>query len=399
MKHSSLNFINKTIVFTITLLLVAIAINMFFTPQNHIADALNATTSKEIRKLDFIDQNIAGMNYEYDTATTRNRTKTAYDFAGNSYTIIECTPIGYMIMCDASATMVEYSGTSPSPYSNYDSALYYVGPTFYYAYIDGKYLHTITGDELVVETSNSKSTLSNLATISTELHNEITANSNTAALNYINNGIQSRIEVIQLYNLQWRMVNNSAFFSTKMNQTQMGYLAGGYCGYIAANLLVGYYDTFVKECMNDNYMSGSGINRHFTGSGLTQEIFSYSNGNNSSTSTTIRQAMNKYFKAHNYDVGSYDMITPFFNGTTLKNLIENNTPSILFGDLGNATTPSNQNGPEGGNHAVVIYGYKDGGVTGTLYSFMAHFGWSGYSQSTINCFSYSVFGSMYRITT
>ena len=87
----------------------------------------------------------------------------------------------------------------------------------------------------------------------------------------------------------------------------------------------------------------------------------------------------------------------------MDRLIDKNTPSILFGDLGNATRPINNNadaeiGQKGGNHAVVIYGYKKGGTGGALYSFLAHYGWSNYSMSTINYKSYSVFGSMYRIS-
>ena len=168
-------------------------------------------------------------------------------------------------------------------------------------------------------------------------------------------------------------------------------------------MLIGYYDTFIRDCMDDGwlYMSGTGVNRHFTGYGLVDRLFGFGNGKTSSTSTTIREAMNAYFKYYGYKLGSYDMITPFFSGTTLKNLIDKNTPSILFGDLGNATRPNGSSaeiGPEGGNHAVVVYGYKKGGTGGALYSFLAHYGWSNYSMSTINYKSYSVFGSMYRIS-
>lgn len=95
---------------------------------------------------------------------------------------------------------------------------------------------------------------------------------------------------------------------------QIGYKSGGYCGYIAASMLLGYYDTFVRECMDDNwnFMSGTGTLRHFTGYGMVDKLFSFGDGSTSTTSTTIRIAMNAYFKYYGYNLGSYDMITPFF---------------------------------------------------------------------------------------
>lgn len=396
------NFIcdhKKLLMLFAIILLLATCTSFYLYPVSNLARA-QESSSIQLRKFEFIDKNIEGMNLEYGAHVFRNRTKLLQDFAGNTYTLIECHPSGYMIMCDASATMVEYSASSPSPYSKFNSNLYYAGPTYYYVLSNGKYMHTVTGETLPMEINRSSS--SNLISICDTMHSDLVSNSDADALNYINNGIATRTVGVSFYNTTWTCINNSAFFRYKTSWDQMGYLEGGYCGYIAAAMLIGYYDTFVRDCMDDGwlYMSGTGINRHFTGSGLTDRLFSHSpSGNSSSTSTTIRQTMNNYFSWYGYNLGSYDMITPFFSGTTLKNLIDNNTPSILFGDLGNATTPDGNIGPEGGNHAVVIYGYKSGGIGGALYSFLAHFGWEGYSVSTINYTSYSVFGSMYRITT
>lgn len=377
--------------------------------SNNVAQAANLST-KEERLMYFLDRNIEGMNSEYDSASVRSNTKTLYDFAGNTYTLIECEPTGYMIMCDDSATMVEYAGSSPSPYLGLTDNLFYGGPSYFYVYENGTYRHTVT-DEIFeynpgIQTfSNSEESTDYVAQACDEMHNDLVSDANQAALNFIETGIMPRKEIIGLYGETWTCVNNMAFFAGKTTSTKIGYKPGGYCGYIAAAMLIGYYDTFIRDCMDDGwlYMSGTGINRHFTGYGLVDRLFGFGNGNNSSTSTTIRQAMNAYFKYYGYNLGSYDMITPFFSGTTLKNLIDKNTPSILFGDLGNATRPINNNadaeiGQKGGNHAVVIYGYKKGGTGGALYSFLAHYGWSNYSMSTINYKSYSVFGSMYRIS-
>ena len=384
----------------LVLCVMLVAVVMFavlLTPQTLSVAQAETISSRESRLSFYLDENVNGMNLEYETNVSRCATKTLQDFAGNTYTLIECSPTGYMIMCDDSATMVEYSSVSPSPYAGLTNELFYAGPSYFYVYQNGVYVHTITGEILDIGTSTARNTA--LSSVCAEMHQSLVNNANQAALNYINSGTQMRTEVVTLYGTNWTCVNNSAFFRNKTSTTQIGYMNGGYCGYIAAGLLIGYYDTFVRECMPDSYMTGSGVNRHFTGSGLTNELYGCrpSGSSNSTTSTVIRKTLNKYYKNHGYNMGSYDMITPFFSGTTLKNLVEDNTPSILFGDLGPATSPSGSTSGDGGNHAVVIYGYKDGGTGGALYSFLVHYGWSNYSMATVNFLSYSVFGSMYRV--
>jgi len=361
------------------------------------------SSAKDIRKLQFLDKHVEGMGLDYKVSVQRSELKTLYDFAGNTYTLVECEPTGYMILCDDSATMVEYSGKSPSPYYGFAENLYYGGPTFFYVLQGDTLIHTVTGLQLkysdVAMPAEKSSTL---------MHEDLTREKNENALKFIENGIKLDTETVPIYGHNWTVVNNASFFRNKTTYTQMGYVSGGYCGYIAANLLVGYYDTFHTSFgFNSNYMTGSGVNRHFTGGGLTNELISVANSiplllpkpQNGSTGTTIRKTMNKFFKNKGVSgtYGSYDMITPFFSGTTLKNKVDSDTPSILFGDLGDATAPNGNSAP-GGNHAVVIYGYKSGGTGGALWSLLAHYGWSGFSESTVNYLHYSVFGGMYNVT-
>ena len=368
--------------------------------NGNVAEAQEKLTSETARLNEVLDRYVSGMSSEYHTNVKRQKTKNLQDFAGNEYTLIECNPTGYMIWCNDSATMVEYAASSPSPYKEYDNNLYYCGPTNFYVKIsENEFLHTITGEKLI-KGVNTKSYGDTYYDLSNKLHSALTEDVDYTTLNYIKNGIETKAN-IGLYGETWTALGNAAFFRNKRSSTQIGYYNGGYCGYIAANMLIGYYDTFEKECMKDFHMSGSGVNRHFTGSTLTQELIRFSRAfgwdpDGGSTSTTIRKTMNKYFEVYNYDLGSFDMITPFFSGTTLKNYIDDGIPSILFGNLGDATTPTGGTS-SGGNHAVVIYGYKKGGYN-TGYAFLAHYGWAGYSESTINYKSYSVFGSMYRIS-
>lgn len=412
--HTKNNLLKSVFTIAVTAMTALLLLMLFIPNGQQIASAAasesasaEALSAVELRKLAVIDDHVAGMSSDYDIPVTRSATKTLYDFAGNTYTLVECTPSGYMVMCDDSATMVEYSAKSPSPYAGYSSNLYYGGPTFFYALDNNVLVHTVTEETLdynpTQRIANAENSLYNS---SNTMHSDLVAYKDEISLQFIQEGVSPKTESVYLYGHYWTAVNNSAFFRNKTTQTQMGYLSGGYCGFIAANLLLGYYDTFGSTCIpSGNYMTGSGVNRHFTGSSLTQLLVNTASNNgwnpaNGSTSTKIRKTMNKYFKDYGYNkkYGSYDMITPFFSGTTLKNLVDDNTPSILFGSINKPSSPSNTNpGDDKGNHAVVVYGYKSGGTGGALYSLLVHYGWSNYSESTVNYVNYSVFGSMYRV--
>lgn len=72
--------------------------------------------------------------------------KTLLDFTTNEYTLIELEKTGYLIFDNSTHVLSEYSFNGLSPYKNFDSNLYYLGPTQYYLK-DGKgYRHTITNE-------------------------------------------------------------------------------------------------------------------------------------------------------------------------------------------------------------------------------------------------------------
>ena len=203
------NFIckhKKLLILFAIILLLATCTSFYLYPVSSLARA-QESSSIQLRKLEFIDKNIEGMNLEYGAHVLRNRTKLLQDFAGNTYTLIECHPSGYMIMCDASATMVEYSASSPSPYSKFNSNLYYAGPTYYYVLSNGKYMHAITGETLPMEINRSSS--SNLISICDTMHSDLVSNSDADALNYINTGIATRTVGVSFYNTTWTCINNS----------------------------------------------------------------------------------------------------------------------------------------------------------------------------------------------
>lgn len=59
------------------------------------------------------------------------------------------------------------------------------------------------------------------------MHNDLVADANESALNFIETGIMPRKEIIGLYGESWTCINNMAFFSSKINSTQIGYKTAG----------------------------------------------------------------------------------------------------------------------------------------------------------------------------
>lgn len=87
--------------------------------------------------------------YEQKIAETSNGSisintiKSLQDFAGNKYTLIECSPKGYYIYHNGSGNFVEYSIKAISPYKNYSSSIYYLGIGNYYRLSGSTYLHIV----------------------------------------------------------------------------------------------------------------------------------------------------------------------------------------------------------------------------------------------------------------
>lgn len=72
--------------------------------------------------------------------------KQVTDFAGNGYTVVEYSPVGYFIFHNESGKYVEYAERALSPYCGYEENLYYGGPTEYYVKYGETYYHTVLDD-------------------------------------------------------------------------------------------------------------------------------------------------------------------------------------------------------------------------------------------------------------
>lgn len=320
--------------------------------------------------------------------------KELLDFDGNKYGLVEYDPIGYAIYSKYNNEIIESSDTAPSPYLENTQNLYYLGPQQYYIKNNNTLTHTITGQtinfnevESIVESQSR--TLFN-AVNSSEL---ITNNK----LKNTNNGISPM--AIDYSN---KYIGYYQFFENMRTGQQIGYyvVGNGVCGYVAANMLLGFYDTVADDSFvpDNSIMEGTGTDRHFVNNDLTRELVDiatlYFGYGYDSTSTNLRHVMNRYFEAHNINASSYDMIVPFFSQATLRNHVDNWVPTILFGMLEDA---SDSIMIDLVAHAVVVYGYRRTSLT--KYQMIVHYGWPGYSHVYLNSRLNGIYGSFYKITT
>ena len=127
--NKQINQLKLALLVALVIMLCALLLLPICTPQ--IANAITDTKSANEQNF-FVEQ----MNKEYESNVTLNKIKQLKDLENNTYTLLECKPTGYIIICDDSNTMVEYSAFSISPYIDYYNNLYYFGPT-YFSVLDG----------------------------------------------------------------------------------------------------------------------------------------------------------------------------------------------------------------------------------------------------------------------
>ena len=96
----------------------------------------NSFTSSRLAEVlqDQLDEMIDNSNELRGTNRTLQITQISKisDFDGNTYTLVECAPNGYMIYHDASGIFVESSPVVNSPFYGESGTYKYVGPNEYY---------------------------------------------------------------------------------------------------------------------------------------------------------------------------------------------------------------------------------------------------------------------------
>ncbi len=290
--------------------------------------------------------------------------KPASDFIGNEYYVVELDQYGYFIYNVESGLYVESSASAISPYSEYDSNIYYYGPTYYYYMsADGNLHHTIIENEEI--TSQEFTEIAQSEEVS-QLQENLLDIKSERVLNYVKNNVEMPQPAETM-----SVVNSNGFTSVKgywflQNQTvsYSTYENDGSCGYTAMAYLIGYYDYMSgKRLVPSNMMDRVITCNHPYPTVLVSFIMKLINlggsmgFDNYLDASEIKAILKKYFEDINVSVTLY---TDTNKLTTTNNKIaghiDNDRPCILGGSIPIYSYDGTYIGLK--NHAVVAYGYK-----------------------------------------
>lgn len=312
-----------------------------------------------------------------DTSMEFNEAKIIHDFVGNIFYVVECSPAGYFIYNPTTDSVVESSQRGVSPYKEVNGDLYYGGATYYYSLKNNSYTHTISNNEILTEDdvavlkSNCRTAYNNLVVACSEkksLMSQRVVESND----------------VTVYQPQ--------FFR---NLTHCGYIDGGVCGFIALGMLIAYKDKFIDDSvMNNQYWeSGGGTltsknTPNITVSSetvISKKLYDLA-PKDSTTAIHISDVCKLYLAEVGLTAEHTCRVKPLFTEAAVRNLIDDNVPVILFGNLPYQYQDGNC------MHAVVAYGYS-----ADKSSFIVHYGWEGthcYTDVKVNI-GYFGLGSIY----
>lgn len=346
------------------------------------AETAAPSVSQEEARLAIVFQGVADI---WDSDVSVAKTKTLHDFAGNEYTLAEYSPSGYAVYHNSSAVVLEKAENSPSPYSGLSENLYYAGPTHYYIYDEeqGTYTHTITGDTLGAEDVSVK------AEVCSEAQAELNSRADTQLKTYVETGTMLVQNSLTRSSDSYTYVGDHRdFFEDLTTHEMMGYYDsgdGGNCGYVAAGLVLLYYDYFHDDDFidNDTYLSSTGD--AFVGEDFAKYLYTdigkalgYGNSLNA---TQTAKVMKKYLE----DDRGISMSYWAANMPSKANVVSQlklDRP-VIYCDRWNNPKPS------GGtvDHVVVVYGYDNSN------HLIAHFGWTDYTHVECTSGAFAMFVS------
>lgn len=315
-----------------------------------------------------------------DDGLTIQTAKSMVDFDGNTYTLFELSPTGYIVYHDDSGKYVEYSSTGISPYLNRSSELYYGGAMQYY-YKDGLTLYHTLKDlaipteeiEILAVGSNqiAQALSANVETDNLAFVNGQTATANAAAVSVNKVATQAQTRAAA-------RITMPTFFTNLNTSIRMGYKDDGVCGYIATAMIIAYnyfaYDYGLIS--NSSYINST--NKTLNGSGLTNRLLEL-NGEDPSqssfagtTGATFLPVMTSYFKeVSNYGSWKWGWRVLAIDAVSTINA---GHPVILFGSLPDVSAVGNV------NHAVVAYQTAKYGLFNMFTKYRVHYGWPGYQD-------------------
>lgn len=300
------------------------------------------------------------------------------DFAGNKFTLIETSPSGYFIFHNASGIFVEYSDSGTSPYLEASSSaqLIYGGPTFYYIIENGSYVHTMLNETISLSRTSEYAKACNSRV--KELMDSKDKNISTFISSHDSAVVDSTIATrYERNSAGYTYVPNGYQFFAEDNANTFGYVDGGYCGYIAANMILRYWDDQGELTLASNYTSSSGL----AAARLTNYLIAIGEDDLGFSGGTVPWQIADVLDAFcsQYRITADYGYSPLATG--IKSEIDSGFPVILFGQLAPAPSSSVS------MHAVTVYGYYEDS-SGFVYE-IAHFGWN---SNTAHTYVYGNYG-------
>lgn len=299
--------------------------------------------------------------------------------------LFEFVPEGYLIRHAETGQTVEFSTTAPSPYEGYTENLIYAGPMSYFTLTKEALIHTITQEEI----PTGEAPLSSFSEASQEMHalliqeaqqsseSDAAVEPQTAQMGMCGAVVaepQTAASTV-VY-----VPNNTMGLKISRMTTgeKMGHMSGGVCGYIAAGLLLYWFDECnQQDAVINDFAYFASDHSGFNGSNLTRLLRSYGKSSETYPSNPItiidpdEQALDEIFEKYGTEYNlKFDISIDYPDsgyGITEK-LRNKNVPVLAFGRLYDYSAGSGY-----GDHVALAYGYDEEYVK-------AHYGWAGYSN-------------------
>ncbi|HBF68026.1 MAG TPA: hypothetical protein DDW20_01730 [Firmicutes bacterium] len=331
---------------------------------NVFAEKINYEEKQE--KISIILEEV--QKYSKEILIVKN-SKTIFDFAENSYFLVTFKNKGYAVLNNQINDIVEISLDAQNEFAN-QKIIYYVPWNGFYLEKNNKIQHYIYMREInnyEIEYFRAFSlAYSQKAKIDKE-----TFNNELMSIEDQEGKVDGQIVKADVE------VPYSWYF--KLNKNNFPENKDGYCGYVAASMLLAYHEIFISSGYFSLAQSSTYLCEHFEE--LNNNMWSnvpslldsfpkdmWGNDIGSSTPSVIHSAINSFMSGKDKQYEIYDFVWKF---ATIKDPIKDGVPAIYFGNMPmfNDDNPSQR-----GNHAIVVYGYFNNG------KLLCHYGWPNYNQ-------------------
>lgn len=273
----------------------------------------------------------------------------------NRYILYEFVDEGYLIYDTINDVIAEYSLNNHSPFCDMNGEYYYFGPTLYMNKFDNEY----------------KDSQNN--TICLENYNDV-------AIKYQFSDRASKTRSSSEYRVPY------SYYFEKLDGVINSFPenVNGDCGYVAASILLSYYDLFYNsDIIADEYITpvsnDSFLEEEWTyfpcANMLFKNLLHTFYDENATTSYSMHYIINSYFltKDDVEGISFYNATLPNF--TQICNQLSLNRPLILYGNFDFEGRV---------NHGFIVYGFNE--ISYTEKMLLAHLGWEDDSEVWFNLF-------------